>query len=193
MVEFALVVPILLILFVAIADFGRVFAADVALEAATRDAAEAAANQYVAAPPGPLDTPAPNGNQAYYDALHTYAAGVVCAELTNLPSTGPPPTCPDMPIVIVCVHDGADNGCASQASAGGGGIPSNCNDFTPPPNSNQTANPDGTLARWVEVRTCYHFTPILQMPLFSLGDFWLQRTRNFTIPCWFVLAGAECG
>jgi TadE-like protein len=205
LVEFALVIPILLVLFVAIADFGRVFVAGIALEAATRDAAEAAANRYVAAPPGPLESPAPGGNQGYYDALHTYAAGVVCAEMRDLPSTNydsTTGTCPDMPIVMVCVHDGADNNnsCASEASAGSGGIPSNCTDFTPPPNSSQTTNPDGTRSRWVEVRTCYHFTPLLNftipffnLSLFSLGDFWLQRTRNFTIPCWFVLAGAECG
>jgi TadE-like protein len=197
LVEFALVIPILLVLFIAIADFGRVFVAGVALEAATRDAAEAAANQYVAAPPGPLESPAPNGTSTYYRPLHAYAASVVCAEMRDLPSTnydaGLPPTCPDMPLVMVCVHDGQDTDCALQASAGGGGIPSNCTSFTPPPNSGQTTNPDGTQLRWVEVRTCYHFTALLNLPFFSLGDFWLQRTRNFTIPCWFVLAGAECG
>jgi TadE-like protein len=200
LVEFALVIPILLVLFIAIADFGRVFVAGVALEAATRDAAEAAANQYIAAPPGPLESPAPAFpapafDATYYGKLHAYAASVVCAEMRDLPSTnydpGPPPTCPDMPIVMVCVHDGADTSCSSEASAGG--IPSNCNGFTPRPNSSQTTNPDGTQSRWVEVRTCYHFTALLNLPFFSLGDFWLQRTRNFTIPCWFVLAGAECG
>jgi hypothetical protein len=200
LVEFALVIPILLVLFIAIADFGRVFVAGVALEAATRDAAEAAANQYLAAPPGPLESPAPPGSSAYYSPLHAYAASVVCAEMRDLPSTnydaGPPPTCPDMPLVMVCVHDGADNynnSCALEASGGSGVIPSNCNSFAPPPTSSQTTNPDGTQSRWVEVRTCYHFTPLLNLPFFSLGDFWLQRTRNFTIPCWFVLAGAECG
>lgn len=197
LVEFAIVVPILLVLFVAVADFGRVFVAGVTLEAATRNAAEATANRYVATPPGPLDAPAPGGDQAYYDALHAYGAGVVCAEMRDLPGTnydaGPPPTCPDMPVVVVCVHDGADGGCASQASAGGGGIPASCGDFTPSATSAQVTSPDGTKPRWVEVRTCYHFTPLLNLPLFSLGDVWLQRTRNFTIPCWFVLTGAECG
>src|SRR5450759_1021872 len=125
----------------------------VAFEAATRDAAEAAANQYVATPPGPLESPAPGGNTPYYSELPTFAAGVVCAEMRDLPSTnydpGHPPTCPDMPVVMVCVHDGQDNGCASQASAGGGGIPSNCSGFTPPPNRSQTTNQDGTQSRWV--------------------------------------------
>ena len=189
--------PILIVLFVAIADFGRIYVAGVALEAATRDAAEAAANQYLAVPPGPVQSPAPSGDPAYYNALHTYAAGVVCAEMRDLPSTnydpGPPPTCPDMPVVLVCVHDGADTGCASQASPGGGGLPSSCTRFSPAPDNGQTTNPDLTKSRWVEVRTCYRFTALLNLPIFSLGDFWLQRTRNFTIPCWFVMAGAECG
>ena len=47
--------------------------------------------------------------------------------------------------------------------------------------------------RWVEVRTCYRFTAILNVPLFNLGDFWLQRTNSFTIPCYFVLGSDECG
>jgi TadE-like protein len=183
--EFALVVPILLVLFVAIADFGRVFAAGVAVEAATRNAAEATANEYLSNPPGPLDAPAPGGNQAYYDNLHAYGGNVVCAELRSLPNT----TCPSMPVVIVCIHDGADNGCGAPAQPGGGGIPANCGDFTPPPSSSQ----GGTGQRWVEVRTCYQFTNILQMPLFSFGDIWLQRSRNFTIPCYFVLGYDECG
>ena len=195
-VEFALVVPILIVLFVAIADFGRIYVAGVVLEAATRNAAEAAANQYVAVPPGPLASPAPT-DQSYYDAIHAYAAGVVCAEMRDLPSTnytsGPPPQCPDMPIVIVCVHDGSDPACATQASPGGGGIPSECTDFSPSPTNSQAPNPEGSKARAVEVRTCYRFRALLSLPLFSLGDFWLQRTRTFVIPCWFVLAGSECG
>ena len=43
LVEFALIVPILLMLFIAIADFGRVFAAFIALEASTWIAAESTA------------------------------------------------------------------------------------------------------------------------------------------------------
>jgi hypothetical protein len=197
LVEFALVIPILLVVFVAVADFGRVFVAGVTLDSATRDAAEAAANRYVATPPGPLDAPAPGIDQAYYGTLHTYAASVVCSEMRGLPGTnylaGSPPSCPDMPVVVVCVHDGADLACDSQASPGSAGIPATCGDFSPGPTNAQVTNPDGTQSRWVEVRTCYHFTPLLDLPLFSLGDVWLQRTRNFTIPCWFVLAGAECG
>jgi hypothetical protein len=178
-VEFTLVVPILLVLFIAIADFGRVFAVGVAVEAATRDAAEATANEYLANPPNPLDTPA-SAAASYYDALHAYGQNVVCSELRGLPNTD----CANVPAVIVCVHDGADTGCGSPH-----GNAASCGDFTPAATSDQ----HGSSERWVEVRTCYHFTPILQLPLFAFGDVWLQRTRNFTIPCYFVLGDAECG
>lgn len=183
--EFALVVPTLLILFVTIADFGRIFATMITVETATRDAAETIANAYLANPPGPLNAPAPGGNQPYYDALHVQGANVVCAELSGLPNT----TCPSMPVVVVCVHDGQDNGCGNPAQPGSGGIPSQCTDFTPAATSTQA----GTSQRWVEVRTCYRFTAILNIPLNPFGDFWLQRTRDFTIPCYFVLGTSECG
>src|SRR2546430_1265652 len=67
-VEFALIVPILLMMFIAIADFGRIFAAIITLEASTRNAAEATANQYLAQPPAPnaLQLAAPPGDPAYY-------------------------------------------------------------------------------------------------------------------------------
>jgi hypothetical protein len=179
-VEFTLVVPILLVLFIAIADFGRIFAAGIAVEAATRDAAEAVANEYLSNPPGPLDSPAPSGNQPYYDNLHAYGQGVVCAELRGLPNTD----CSGVPAVVICVHDGQDGACGSST-----GNSASCGDFTPAATNSQNS----TTQRWVEVRTCYHFTPILQLPLFAFGDVWLQRTRNFTIPCYFVLGQDECG
>ena len=50
--EFALVAPVLVMLVVLVADFGRVFAASLSIEAAARDAAEAMSNQYLANPPG---------------------------------------------------------------------------------------------------------------------------------------------
>ena len=194
MVEFALVVPILLMLFIAVADFGRIFATIIALEAATRDAAEATANRYVSAYPGALDQPAPAGDPAYYAPLHAYAAGVVCAEMRTFPATNYDPatnTCPDMPVVIVCVHDAQDTECANRASPGTDPIPAECSVFNPAPNHDQLPGQPG--ARWIEVRACYHFTALLHLPLFSLGDFWLQRTNEFTIPCYFVLGSAQCG
>jgi hypothetical protein len=195
LVELAFVVPVALILFVGIADLGRVFAVGVAVEAATRNAAETIANEYVATPPGPLVAPAP-ADAAYYAALRTRAAGVVCSELRDLPNTNYDSgtnTCPDMPVVLVCVHDGADDGCGTRASPGTGTVPAGCSDFSTPPTNAQATNPDGTLSRSVEVRTCYHFTPLLAVPFFSFGEIWMQRSRVFTVPCWFALGGAECG
>jgi hypothetical protein len=193
-VEFSLIIPILLMVFVAIADFGRIFAANIAIEAATRNAAEAVANRYVASPPGLLDQPAPAGDTAYYGPLQAYGAGVVCAELRDLPSTNYDSgtnTCPDMPVVMVCIHDGQDPGCATLASPGGAGTPAECDSFSPSPTNSQLAGQPG--ARWVEVRTCYHFRAMLNLPLFSLGDFWIQRANEFAIPCYFVTGMAECG
>ena len=58
------------------------------------------------------------------------------------------------------------------------------------------ARPDpapGNGERWIEVRSCYEFTSIFQLPLFSLGNFWLERTRTFTIPCYFATGYGGCG
>ena len=198
MVEFALVLPILLMMFVAIADFGRIFAAMVTLESATRNAAEAAANQYLANPPGApgtLNLPAPAGDPAYYNALHTVAARVVCNDMRGQPNTNfdaGTGTCPDMPLVMVCVHDSQDTSCSSLASPGSPTPPAQCTSFSPPPDNGQ-GSATHPRPRWVEVRTCYNFTAILNMPLFNLGEFWLQRTNSFTIPCYFTLGADECG
>ena len=114
MLEFALVLPILLMMFIAIADFGRIFAAMITLESATRNAAEAAANAYLANPPGgagTLNLPAPPGDLTYYSGIHLVAARVVCNDMRGLPNTNfdaGTVTCPDMPLVMVCVHDSQD-------------------------------------------------------------------------------------
>jgi hypothetical protein len=194
MVEFAFVIPILVILVVGVADLGRVFATGLALEAAARNAAEIVANSYLSNPPGPLSNAAPPGTSTYYSPLHLQAARVVCAETKDLPNTtydSVSGTCPGMPLVLVCVHDSQDPDCAveptgatipPQCQAMVGSLPSPAQD--PPPN-------DGP--RWVEIRLCYRFSAILQIPLFSFGDIWLERTRTFVIPCYFVLGEAECG
>lgn len=205
MVEFGLIIPILLMLFVGIADFGRVFAAGIAVEAATRNAAEATANEYLSnpAPPGDLSRAADGSDQTYYEKLHLYAANIVCAELRALRDTtfdpatqtcvkdplDPSDTRPNMPVVVVCIHDAADDRCTVPANPGGEGFPAGCTGMATPPSNSQ----NGTTQRWVEVRTCHHFTSILSLPLFSLGDVWLERTRTFAIPCYFVLGTDECG
>lgn len=199
MLEFALVLPILLMMFIAIADFGRIFAAMITLESATRNAAEAVANAYLANPPGgagTLNLPAPAGDPTYYSGIHSVAARVVCNDMRGLPNTNfdaGTAACPDMPLVVVCVHDSQDTSCSSLASPGSPTPPAECTGFSPWP-----ANDQGGAAhprpRWVEVRTCYKFTAILNAPLFNLGDFWIQRSNHFTIPCYFASAAPdECG
>src|SRR6185436_14493503 len=90
-VEFALVTPILVMLVVLVADFGRIFAVSLTMEAAALDAAEVMANNYLSNPPGApgvlLSQPAPPGDPAFYAPLHALAAKTVCAEMADLPNT----------------------------------------------------------------------------------------------------------
>jgi hypothetical protein len=199
MVEFALVVPILLILVIAIGDFGRIFATSIIIESAARNAAEAAANDYLANPPGSdrtppvlLNAPAPSGNSAFYAGLHERVAKAVCSETQELPNsnfnalTG---RCTGMPFVMVCIHDSQDTECNGEAL--GAAVSSGCNAFTPPANNGHLGS---GMPRWAEVRICYKFTSVLDLPFISFGDFWIQRTRSFTIPCYFATGSAsECG
>lgn len=135
----------LLMLLLGIADFGRVFAAGITLEAAARDGAEAAALERLRnPPPTPCD---PACLQAYYQALHQLAARTVCNEAALLPNsssetaaTDPatpplaPGECPDfvgvsgashdgMPVVRVCVRDGSDPICGSPIPGYGPTVP----------------------------------------------------------------------
>ena len=191
--EFALVIPILVILFVGIADFGRVFQTSITLEAATRNAAEAAANAYLATPPGTppvsLNLPAPTGDPTYYQGLHQIAARAVCAETRGLPNSAYDPAttdCAGMPLIEICVHDGQDTACGVEHY--GLTIPTGCGGSSVP--LVNTASPG---FRTVEVRTCYQFTPIASIPLLPLDQIWLQRARVFDIPCYFVLGASPCG
>lgn len=197
LVEFTLVVPILLILVVAIGDFGRIFATGVLIESAARSGAELAANDYLADPPGSpavsLNDPAPPNSvdPGYYAALHDRVARAICAETQELPNSNFDPgtgECSGMPFIMVCIHDGQDDDCNGDSF--GAAVSSGCDQFTPPPNNSHGGS---DTPRWAEVRICYQFTSILDMPLFSFGDFWLQKTRTFTIPCYFVLGTDECG
>ena len=191
MLEFALITPILVMLLVVIADFGRVFATGIAIEASARDAAEIGANEYLGNPPAALDLPAPMGAAAYYAPLHQRIAQVVCvetSELANAQFDGVTRTCPGMPLIQICVHDSQDTECGTEAF--GAAIPAGCDTMTTPPVNTHAGS--GT-PRWVEVRVCYRFTAILQSPFLSFGEFWLQRTRTFVIPCYFALGTAECG
>jgi TadE-like protein len=203
-VEFALVLPILLVLLLGVADFGRVFAAGISMEAATRNGAEAAAQEYVqiARNRGSLQP-------TDYEHLHEVAIWSVCHEASLLPSfvavAGAPdaPPAPDgtidvpctSPVVAVCIHDavgasfGPDPYCGFEAT----GAPAQCSQMSQTW-SFTNAQGSGALP-YVEVRTCYRFTTInpilasLRLPFgagLSLGDVWLQRSRDFTVACYYA-------
>ena len=191
MVEFALVVPILLFLVVIVADFGRVFATGLAMEAAARNAAETVSNAYLANPPSPLDTAAIDPGGTYYADLHTLGARTVCAETAEQPNANFDPgtgACTGMPLVSVCIHDSVDT-CGGPTDAQGATIPAECSELSSTMSSAQT----GGGARYVEVRVCYRFSSILQLPLLSFGEIWIERTRTFAVPCYYVLGENECG
>ncbi|HVM24942.1 MAG TPA: TadE family protein, partial [Candidatus Limnocylindrales bacterium] len=195
--EFALLVPMLLVLFLGIADFGRVFAAGISVEAAARNAAEAAAQDYLRAPPAPMDQPPPPANEAYYEKLHEMAARTACREARLLPETtyqdgdlcrwtaahGNPAE--DVPVIAVCVHDGVDPLCGDIAF--GATPPDECTILHEPMDP---AMEGGTEeSRYVEVRICYRFSTIinirdLSLPFgwgISIGDVYLQKQRVFAV------------
>jgi hypothetical protein len=184
LVEFALVLPLLIVLLLGVADFGRVFQSGIAMEAAARNAAEAAAQEYtqIVRNKGSLSS-------ADYAYLHDVAQDLLCREAAVLPNrtvdgTG---TC-TMPISAVCVHDVAalDGGCGSAPVT----VPSFCSSIygwgaaASPANSAPTTG--GAPLPYVEVRTCYRFTTLFDLHLtlpfgagISVGDIWLQRDRQF--------------
>jgi hypothetical protein len=78
---------------------------------------------------------------------------------------------------MVCVHDGVDDMCGSQAF--GGSAPPECAVFSPAPTNSQPTT--GETSRYVEIRYCYKFTSITQTSFFSFGPIFLQGTRTFTV------------
>ena len=183
--EFALVLPVMLLILVAVADFSRVFTAIITVEAATRDAAEAGAQEYLRTIEDPLPDP---GDPNYYRALHQRVAKVACAEMRSLPNTDYDPgtgTCAPWPVVRVCVHDGvADNQCGNPIAG------FNTNDTACP----RAADPmvparAGGIesSRYVEVRLCYRFSMLLRLPALPFGaagptgDIVIERSRMFTV------------
>jgi hypothetical protein len=182
LVEFALVLPMLLVLLLGVADFGRVFNANIVTESAARDSAEMAAEYYLRNPPGSLSGP-PVPPPNYYVDLHNAAAKTVCTEMRQLPgvsfdeATG---TCSGPMSTLVCVHDGADDSCTVTPGAVAGGTCS----LTPAAN---TPGAEEASRRWVEVKVCYTFSPaykLLVMPIvgYTASDVHVQRSRAFTIP-----------
>lgn len=175
--EFALVLPLLLVLLLGVVDFGRVFSAGITMEAAARNAAEAAAQEYQQII---RNTPTPSS--ADYQRIREVALDVLCGEAKVLPNVAVDGSgnC-TMPITAACVHDGAD-----PCGPPGGAIPAECSDLDGWVPDHANSAPGGLP--YVEVRTCYHFTTLFnlhfQLPFgasLSLGDIWLQRDRYFVV------------
>jgi hypothetical protein len=212
LVEFALVLPLVMILLLGVADFGRIFSAGITLEAAARDAAEATAIERLHNPPDPL-TP---GDIAYYQRLHVLAAKTVCDEASRLPNSTPqlasnpsdppaspitPGECPDFttmsgvfhpgsPVIRVCVHDGADPLCGQPIPGYSPTIPANCPKVQALAANPSNASAGEPVSYLVEVRLCYLFTTLfdlhLNLPMnagLNLGNIWLERSRAFVVDC----------
>jgi hypothetical protein len=183
LVEFALVLPMLLVLLLGIADFGRVFAAGIAVEATGRNAAEAAAQEYLQ-----LRRQGTALAAADFGRIHDVALDTVCEEADRLENQAEIGGICSMPIAAVCVHDLSSELAAygSMCGQGASGAPPECGEMHAA--WPQTAPPADGLP-WVEVRVCYRFTTLmdlsdLDLPLgwsLSLGEVWLERTRNFTV------------
>jgi hypothetical protein len=190
---------LLLILFLGIADFGRVFSSGITMEAAARDAAEVVAEEYRRNPPDGIyadqTLPAPGpGNAAYYQVLHDLAARTVCREARRLDNTtydDGTDSCPydsvkgeQLPLIMVCIHDQADPLCSQPAF--GATIPAAdeadpCSLRNPPTNSMEGYTAGTESSRYVEVRVCYRFSMLLHVPVLPLDDVWLKKSRVFTV------------
>jgi TadE-like protein len=182
LVEFALVLPMLMVLLLGIADFGRIMSQGIVLEAAVRNGAEAAAQELVQ-----RERNTPGGLTANdYDEIHLVALQTVCEDAKTLPNQVESGGICDMPWVAVCVHEAAagliDGKCGSEKL----GAPAECtvmNDAWSP--AVAQTNPAQPLS-YVEVRACYRFTTLFNLNLrlpfgsnLALGDVWLQRDRSF--------------
>jgi hypothetical protein len=189
MVEFALVLPLLIVLLLGIADFGRLFAAGITVEASARNAAETGAIERLRSKP-PTAEPKLT---AYYQSLHLLAAKSACSEARLLPNATfdeSSRNCPTMPVVRVCVHDGVDPICGAAITGFNATPPAECNHLTAAwrPWDNTSGGEDQSHS--VEVRVCYHFTTLfnlhLNLPMdasIQLGDVWVQKERIFVVDC----------
>ena len=205
-VEFALVLPFLLVLVLGTADLGRVFVAGIVVESAARNAAEAVANDGRMAllkSPGCTDSSSPPCRAPLYAALHDLAAELACTEALGLPASTDTSggSCANRLVVAVCIHDhdlafpqDGDPLCSVIASKGTVPTPG-CDPIGAPAMSNVQAGPrlllpDGTYSvpiRTVEVRLCYRFQPFIGqifLPLgaaFQLDEIYLNHGRVFPV------------
>lgn len=185
--EFALVLPILLVLLLAVADFGRVFAASITTEASARNAAEIGATARLRDKPNFADS---STWIAHYAALHEQIAEVVCSEMSVLPNTtfnSVDRTCPSMPYVGVCIRDDMDPICGDPIAGFSPTYPGTCSHMAEP----WSRYSGGAAASHaVEVRVCYRFTTLFNLRFtlpdnagLDLGEVWIQRERVFALDC----------
>jgi hypothetical protein len=190
LVEFALVLPLLLILLLGIADFGRVFTAGISLEAAARNAAEVGALERLRNPP-PAD---PLLQPAYYLSLHRMIAETACEEMTRLPVPDDDQAgsdCTHLTAIRVCVHDGTDPMCGEPLTGMDTAPPAECSAIVGAPAPPWPSTSGGeVVSHSVEVRLCYQFSTLFNLDIslpmnagLSLGDVYLQRTRSFVVDC----------
>lgn len=182
LVEFALVLPMLLVLLLGIADFGRVMSQGMVLEAAVRNGAEAAAQELVQ-----LERNKPAGLDGEdYARLHEIALKAVCEEAEVLPNRAASGDICSMPYVAVCVHDAAQGDsldCGGEATS----APGECTVMDAAWGAEIEQTTPAQPLSYVEVRGCYRFTTLfnltdLDLPFgwsLSLGEVWLQRDRAF--------------
>lgn len=194
LVEFALLLPLLLILLLGIADFGRVFADGITTEAAARNAAEAGAQEYLqlCAKTSDVDPLCDNGlSGPDYAAIHDLALDVACREsdrLTNVASSSG--SCTN-PTIAVCIHDnvtGDAGTCGIEGSAAG--VPSACTslnnadgdgDGQPDHPWSPVRNGPANGRPFVEVRICYRYAPLIALTQDWFGSVWLQRENSFAV------------
>lgn len=174
-----MVLPMLLVLLLGIADFGRVFSAGIILEAAARNGAEVAAQEYLqlrrsSTPPTSVD----------YDRIRDAALAAVCHEAERLPDRTEVAGLCSMPAAALCIHDDAAELPGYTGCGTGSAIPPECTGMA----SWTPGNASSRLPH-VEVRVCYRFTTLfnlegLSLPLangLNLGSVWLQKDRSFVV------------
>ena len=184
--EFALILPLLLVVLLGVVDFGRVFAASITTEAAARDGAEMGAIERLRNRP-PTD---PAERITYYTALHEEVARAVCSEMSVLPNTTFNPadrTCSSLPVVRVCVRDDVDPLCGAPIAGFASSVPSQCGHILV---AWSNASGGAVASHSVEVRVCYQFTTLFNLHFtlpgnvgLDLGDIWIQRERVFVLDC----------
>lgn len=180
--------PLLMIFLLGVADFGRIFSDGIAVEAAVRNSAEAAAQEYLQLCSKYATTnPCDGLVSSDYNSLHSLAQDVGCRDaerLTNLQAGGGKCT---NPVIAVCIHDsnGGPNDVAVDANCGQeglvGNVPAECSAMNDPTSwSPARAGPvDGRP--YVEVRMCYVFKSLIPLTEQWWGSVWLQRTNNFAV------------